>query len=203
MNWVTVNMPWRITRSTIAEALGQTFIAAVDTAKAQWKKNNPDAFQLHPGGDLVDEAIAIQDDYPFVNGALDAPNVQKWRDEGLRLAAEAPEEHRAALTALVQHRYFHVLESNYISSDPDVNRAQDACQARRELERGMEFIHHPDCEVGVQIEVRDAEGKTRKLLIGDIVKDGNDSGCCAGGISDDDFVIRYRDLRPLLKEQDV
>jgi hypothetical protein len=199
MNWVTVNMPWRIERSPEAAKLGQEFVDAVNASKARWKENNPDAFQLYGGGDLADEAIAIQDVYPFVKNALDAPNIQKWRDEGLRLAAEATKEHRAALAALVQHRYFHVLESNYISSDPEVNRTQAACQAQRDLERGMEFIHHPDCQVGVQIEVL-SDGVTKRLLIGDITASGMDSGCCADGIRNEDLVIRYRDLRPLLRD---
>jgi hypothetical protein len=202
VNWVVVNMPWRITRSTDAERLGQEFIAAVNAAKETWRKNNPDAFQLHGGGDLADEAIAIQDDYPWVKGILDAASAEEWRDIAIRQLPSAPVEHQDALKALILHRYFYRLESEFINNDAEVIRTQNACAVRRELEKTMDFVHHPDCQVGVQIEIL-SEGQTKKLLIGDIVPSGMDSGCCQDGIRDEDIVVRYRDLRSLLKEQDV
>lgn len=199
MSWIVVNMPWQITRSKEAADLGQVFVDTVNRVKEAYRTSHPALAAMDVAGNsvLVEEAIAVQDDYPWVTFIDDPLSIEDWRESGLRQLANAPTALQPALKALLLHRYAARLESYYLNNHPDVIRTQEACKTQRELERTREFVHHEACQVGVQIEIL-SKGETRRLLIGDIVKDGMDSGCCAGGISDEDIVLRYRDLRHLI-----
>jgi hypothetical protein len=198
--WIDVNMPWRISRSTDAATLGDQFIAAVEAAKAKWQAEHPDHVRLASVSSEFEDVFEIQDQYPWLREhLLTTTDVEAWRDNALRLCDDIEPGLRVKFRALVIHRYWYRLESDYINKDPDVIRTQAACESQRVKERGQEFVNHSACQVGVQIEIL-SNGETKRLLIGDIVPSGMDSGCCQEGIRDEDIVVRYRDLRHLIQE---
>jgi hypothetical protein len=202
MSWVTVNLPFRLTRSPEAADLGQKFCAAVDAAKARWRAEHPEQINLTTVDGKFDEVFEVQNQYPWLRGHLDAPNLETWRDESLRKADDAPPGLRVKIRALVIHRYWYRLENDYINNEPGVVEAQAQCFQQREREHNQQFCNHPMCKTGVLIEVATPgdQGPPRQLLIGDVNAYGTDGGCCPTGLNDDEIITRYKDFSYILKD---
>jgi hypothetical protein len=202
MSWVTVNLPFRLTRSPESADLGQKFVDAVNAAKARWKADHPEQIDINSIDGKFDEVFELQDKYPWLRGARDATNLEVWRDESLRLCDDIAPGLRVKFRALVIHRYWARLESNYIENDPAVVESQRQCALLREREHSQQFCNHPMCKTGVLIEVAypSDQGPPSQLLIGDLNCYGTDGGCCPTGLPDDAIIVRYKDFSYILKD---
>lgn len=203
--WIEVELPFRLGTTPEMEALNKKFIDSVNYAKQAWREAEPllskwELTEVEPIADV----LAVQDQYPWLREHLTAPDVDKWfAQAGYRVQNEVPENLRASFIAVVQHRYAYKKMSKFIDTFPDVLQAQEDIAVLTKKEHSMQFCNHPACAVGVLIDVRssaDAGTSRTTMLIGDVTPTGLDDGCCAGGLRDEDVIVRYRDLRPLLSE---
>ena len=202
MTWVTVNLPFRLTRSPEAADLGQKFVDAVNKAKTDWARHWPDlhAF-LITDPKLFDDAIENQDKYPWLRGHLTADNIHQWHEESLKKVSEIPDI-KYPYKHLVNHRYAYALQNRFINNDRLVIETQRQCNELREREHSQQFCNHPMCKTGVLIEVATPgdQGPPRQLLIGDVNAYGTDGGCCPTGLNDDEIITRYKDFSYILKD---
>jgi len=203
--WIEVNLPFRLRTSPEMTTLNQRFIATVNAAKLAFHEAEP----LLSRWELIDsdvsvDALAHQDQYPWLREHLNAPDIEKWfAQAGYRVQHEVPENLRKSFIALVQHRYAYVKQNAFINTFPEVRQVQQEIKALTEKEHSMQFCNHPACAVGVLIDVRsstDAGTSHTIMLIGDVTPTGLDDGCCAAGLKDEDVIVRYRDMRPILSE---
>lgn len=89
--------------------------------------------------------------------------------------------------------------STWLEGQPETKawKTIDAdCQDQRQK---RQFMSHPANKAGTVIEVRrDKDPEVQRLIIGDILTDGGDSG--EWGLGVEDMVIRYIDLSEIIKE---
>lgn len=205
--WIDVNLPWCIRTSPTMRELNNKFVTLVKAAGDEWAKRWPDLAKLEVTHDDPADFSAVfetQDKHPWIRGHLIADNIFDWRDSSLRkVETEIQPELQAAYKTIVEHRYAYVLKNKFINGYPEVIRIQDEISQLRLKEHDQQFCNHPACAVGVLIDVRSSTpaGTSHTiLLIGDVTPTGLDDGCCSTGLKDDDVIVRYRDLRPILSE---
>ncbi len=202
VTWIEVNMPWKIERSPERLDLQIRLVAVVNDAQQAFKKHDPEIAELRRKDlDDVDEVLQLQneDRYSWLKGHLKAKDIEAWRQEALGMSMrELDYEIRRKLIALVNRRYAYIKEDQFIVGRKEVVEVQRELEALNKRDQESQFCSHSACKVGVQIEVQSGDSK-RTLLIGDITPTGNDDGCCASGIQDEDVVLRYRDLSHLLE----
>lgn len=203
--WIEVELPFRLRTTPEMAVLQQKFIASVQAAKDAFREAEP----LLSRWELTDveaiaDVLAVQDKYPWLREHLTAPDVEKWfAQAGIRIQNDVPDNLKQSFVAVVQHRYAYKKMSKFVDTFPGVLQAQEDIAALTEKERAMQFCNHPACAVGVLIDVRSStEGGTSHtiMLIGDVTPTGLDDGCCSAGLQDDDVIVRYRDMRPILSE---
>lgn len=204
--WIDIHLQWKIYMSPDMTALNESLVDLVRTAGYAWERQFPKHRELEKlDFEAFSEAIESQDKYPWLRGHLTAENIHTWHEEAMKRVLE--------LTCiqypyrnLVNYRFASVLKNKYVDSSPGIQEIMTKIAELRKREANLQFCNHPMCTVGVQIEVQtkdDASGELsiHRLLIGDLTPTGMDDGCCASGLKEDDVIIRYRDLRPLFKDE--
>jgi hypothetical protein len=115
-------------------------------------------------------------------------------DDGSWVTLQTHED--ADVRALATRRRQMALRRAFEPSDPHALRWQARIAEAVQREDSGRFRCHPLCRPGVALEVRSADGSTRRVVIGHTDEHGDVS---TPAIADDDVVTRALDLTPIFE----